>query len=273
MNLQDIYNYFLSQGLTPAEAAQATAWQAISNPTGNITQLKVPQKYYTDQEIYDFYAPNYSAALNFPITRSTTIQVRDPKTNKLINTPVLDQGIDPLAAYTAESINNIINSKGNLTFGDISNIASNASAALRTPQYGGGSKPFSDYYIGTQDYYNQLKDLVSEYNTAKREITAQATTHPFAQRGLPNPNLRFGIKNDPTKNTVVYPGADEYFKNKVKAQEQILRKAGATGRDLQVAITQYSDTLSANMQKKLDASGLTPFLYEANKLVNVKKGK
>lgn len=257
--------------MSPAEAAQATAWQAISNPTGNITQLKAPQRYYTDQEIYDFYAPNYSAALNFPITRSTTVQVRDPKTNKMINTPVLDQGIDPLAAYTAESIKNIINSKGKLTFGDISNIASNAGKTLKTPEY--GSKLFSDYNISTQDYYNQLKDIATEYTAAQRQIETQSTTHPFAQRGLPNPNLRYGIADDPKRGLVAYKPAVDYLNKKKTEQEQKFRKAGLTGTQLNDSLNKYTAEIAKSLQSKIDASGITPFLETAKQLASVKKGK
>lgn len=256
MNLNDIYKYFLSQGMRPTEAAQATLWQAITNPSGSITQLKAPERYYSDQEIYDYYAPNYSSALNFPVQR-------DPQTKALA------QGIDPLAAYTSESIKNILGTKGKITFGDISNIASNASLKLKTPEY--GSKLFSDYNITTQDYYNQLKDIVNEYTTAQKQIETQSKTHPFAQRGLPNPNLKFGVRNDAAKSTVAYPGVEDYFKNKVRAQEQALRKAGATGNDLKIAIEKYTDTLTTNLEKKIEASGVSPFLLEAKNLLAVKK--
>lgn len=256
MNLNDIYKYFLSQGMSASEAAQATLWQAITNPTGNITQLKAPERWYSDQEIYDYYAPNYSSALNFPVQR-------DPQTK------MLAPDVDPLAAYTSESIKNVLKNKGKITFGDISNIASNAAKVLKKPEY--GSKLFSDYNITTQDYYNQLKDIVNEYTTAQKQIETQSKTHPFAQRGLPNPNLRYGVRNDATKNTIAYPGIDEYFKNKVRAQEQALRKQGATGNDLKVAMDRFADTLSTNIEKKIDASGVTPFLLEAKNLISVKK--
>lgn len=256
MNLNDIYNYFLSQGMSASEAAQATLWQAITNPSGSLSQLRAPERWYSDQEIYDYYAPNYSAALNFPVRR-------DPQTK------ILAPDIDPLAAYTSESIKDVLNKKGKLTLGDISNIASNAAKTLKKPEY--GSKLFSDYNISTQDYYNQLKDIATEYTSAQRQIETQSKTHPFAQRGLPNPNLRFGVRNDAAKNTVAYPGVDEYFKNKVRAQEQALRKQGVTGNDLNIAMNKFADTLSTNIQKKIEASGVTPFLLEAKNLISVKK--
>lgn len=258
MNLNDIYNYFLSQGMSPAAAAQATAWQAITNPSGSLSQLRAPERWYSNQEIYDYYAPNYSAAINFPVQR-------DPQTK------ILAPDIDPLAAYTSESINNILNKKGKLTFGDISNIASNAAKTLRTPEY--GSKLFSDYNISTQDYYNQLKDIVNEYTSAQRQIETQSKTHPFAQRGLPNPNLRYGIKDDPTRDLVAYKPAVDYITKKRAEQEQKFRKAGLTGTQLDDSLKKYTAEITKAVQAKIDASGVTPFLDRAKQLASVKKGK
>lgn len=257
MNLSDIYNYFLSQGLSPQEAAQAAAWQAITNPSGSITQLKVPQKWYSDDEIYNFYAPDFSAALNFPV-------VRDPQ-------GALDVNVDPLAAYTSESLKNVLNTKGKITFGDLSNIASNASKQLRTPNY--GSKLFSDYNISTQDYYNQLKDIAVQYQTAQREIDKQKETHPFAQRGLPDPTLRYGLVNNPAQKLIAYQPAVDYLNKKSAEQEQKFRKAGLTGTQLNDSLKKYRVEISKAVQKKIDESGITPFVEEAKNLVSVKKGK
>ena len=111
------------------------------------------------------------------------------------------------------------------------------------------------------------------YNTAKKQIDIQQETHPYAQRGLPNPNLRYSVVNDPNRNYVAYQPAVDYVAQKTKAQEQALRKAGLTGNTLVGALKQYRNELAANVQKKIDESGITPFTVEAQKMYSVKKGK
>ena len=264
MNLNDIYNYFLSQGMSPAAAAQATAWQAITNPSGSLSQLRAPERWYSNQEIYDYYAPNFSAALNFPVQRDAQGNLAFDQGGKPLT--------DPLAAYTSENINNILKTKNKITFGDISNIASRAPKELNSPKYGGVSLA-TQYGISPQDYYNQLKDIVNEYNTAQKQIETQSKTHPFAQRGLPNPNLRYGLADDPTRDLVAYKPAVDYITKKRAEQEQKFRKAGLTGTQLDDSLKKYTTEISKSVQAKIDASGVTPFLDRAKQLASVKKGK
>lgn len=259
MKLDDIYRYFISTGMSPAEAAQATAWQAISNPSGSITQLKTPEKWYSDEEIYNFYAPDFGAAISYPVQR-------DPQTKALL------QGIDPLAAYTKEKLSEIVQAKRPITFGDISNIASNVSRDLQKPEYGSVSFA-STYGISPQDYYNQLKDIVVQQQSAQREIDKQKNTHPFSQRGLPDPTLRYGLVSKPAEKVIAYKPAFDYVLKKSTEQEQKFRKAGLTGAQLDESLRKYTDKISDAVLKKIDESGITPFVEEAKKLSSVKKGK
>ena len=65
LDLNKYYQTLISSGYDPIEAAQIVAYQYIDNPSGSITKIKLPPKWYTEEEYYSYNAPDYVAALTY----------------------------------------------------------------------------------------------------------------------------------------------------------------------------------------------------------------
>jgi hypothetical protein len=166
-DMNELYKFYLGRGYDKKTAAQYVAYQYLASPTGSVSTLKEPEKYYTLDQYYELNAPSYSSVINFKGDISK---------------------LDPLQQYTIKSLQPY---KGkSLTLTDISRIASGAAKAVS-----GASAPLDNEKIDVQDYYNQLKDLYAEKTAAEKSFKVQKDTHPYAQFGLGDPNLRYTVFN------------------------------------------------------------------------------
>jgi len=255
IDLNKLYNYYLTKYGDKKTAAQYTAFQYLSNPTGSVAGLKEPEKYYTLDEYYDFNAPSYSSLINFKGNTNT---------------------LDALTKYTANALKPY---KGKtLQLADLSRIAQGAQTA--------GALNATNY--NTQDYYNQLKDIYTEKTAAEKAFEKQKNTHPYAQFGLGDPNLRYTVFNvtAPSSSSLPRPkqqqlySSDKYVQYKpavdyiTKATQSFgdtLLKKGLAKDKIRVYLDQFNTAISKAVQSKLDASNLSPFVDSVKALRPIRK--
>ena len=65
INLGELYNYYVNKYQDKKTAAQYTAFQLLSNPSGSVAGLKEPQKWYSQDEWLSYEAPAYLAIKNY----------------------------------------------------------------------------------------------------------------------------------------------------------------------------------------------------------------
>lgn len=233
IDIGDLYNQYLGQGLDKKTAAQYAAFQYIANPTGSIKGIKQPPKWYSQDQWIDYSAPDYRSLVSY-------------------------QGSDPFSLYVKGEVSNRTKGGKRLTLQDASEIATGAA----TKGYTGEAK------LSTGDVYNQVKDVVLQYESALKNYEQQKNTHVYSQYGL-DPNQRYVI--DPKKATtdkqfIVYQPAADYVKMKTKSVYDNLIKQGYSIPDVEKYAQQYSVQLTDTLQKKLDDSALTPFIDRVNQL-------
>jgi hypothetical protein len=82
IDLNKYYQTLISSGSDPVEAAQLAAYQYLDNPSGSITQIKQPAKWYTENDWLNYSAPDYLAAVNYagedPIANQVAEFVKSP---------------------------------------------------------------------------------------------------------------------------------------------------------------------------------------------------
>ena len=256
-DMNELYKFYLGRGYDKKTAAQYVAYQYLASPTGSVSTLKEPEKYYTLDQYYELNAPSYSSVINFKGDISK---------------------LDPLQQYTIKSLQPY---KGkSLTLNDISRIARQAAKENK----------IDEEKMDVQDYYNQLKDLYAEKTAAEKSFKVQKDTHPYAQFGLGDPNLRYTVytkptdptagssfagrdtvKFDPSKYVQYKPAVDYIAKATSAFGNNINAKYGISGKQLATYSKQFQDALSKAVQAKLDDGNLTPFLDQVKGLRNVRK--
>ena len=254
-DMNELYKFYLGRGYDKKTAAQYVAYQYLASPTGSISTLKEPEKYYTQDQYYELNAPSYSSVVNFKGDVSK---------------------LDPLQQYTIKSLQPYRGKS--LTLTDISRIASGASK----------EKSLDNEKLDVQDYYNQLKDLYDEKTAAEKSFKVQKDTHPYAQFGLGDPNLRYTVFNvsdnlvspgpkqmpvakySPSKYVQYKPYADFINTSSTSFTDTLLKKGIAKPAALEYA-AQFKTAISNALQKKLDDGKLTPFLDSVKGLRSVRK--
>lgn len=224
IDLNKYYQTLINSGMDPIEAAQTAAYQYLDNPSGSITKIKLPPKWYTYDEWLNYSAPDYLAALNYEGDDNIAIGARD----LLINP--------------------------NTTLTDISTFA-------RANRQEG------------QDIYGQLKDLYDQRESAKKSYQKQLETHEFAQYGLPDPTIRYGVTErvEGGKTYIPYAPAVEYVNKK---QKDYYTKLTGSGLDPKLAAERtalYQRKLVSAVENKITQSGLNPFVEKISELRKVKK--
>lgn len=257
IDLNKLYNYYLNKYGDKKTAAQYTAFQYLSNPTGSVAGLKEPEKYYTLDEYYNYNAPSYSSLINFTGDTNT---------------------LDALTKYTANALKPY---KGKtLQLADLSRIAQGAQNA--------GALDDTNY--NTQDYYNQLKDIYTEKTAAEKAFEKQKNTHPYAQFGLGDPNLRYTVYTKPTDPTagssfagrdtankfdpskyVQYKPAVDYVAKSMQSFGDTLLKKGIKVDKIRIYQEQFRTALEKAVQSKLDSSNLSPFVDQVKALRPIRK--
>lgn len=88
IDLNKYYQTLIAGGTDPTEAAQIAAYQLIDNPSGSITKIKLPPKWYTQNEWYDYSAPDFLAAINYTGNDEISLGAKDLLANP--NTTLTD---------------------------------------------------------------------------------------------------------------------------------------------------------------------------------------
>lgn len=152
------------------------------------------------------------------------------------------KGNDRLATYTGTSL------KGAKSFNDLINIAKGAT-----------DKGLLSGTYGQVDYYNDLKTLWTQKGSAEKKSTSSSANW-WKQYGLPDPSMRY----DGTTNK--YDAAETYIANQTAAYAKKLGKdpnAVARTKD-------FNNAIRASVYKKINDSGVTPFLTAAQQYVKAR---
>ena len=230
IDLNKYYETLIAGGTDPTEAAQIAAYQLIDNPSGSITKIKLPPKWYTQNEWYAYSAPDFLAAINY-------------------------DGEDKLAQAARDLL-----AKPNTTLRDISELSRKAETInlLRGTSSG--------------DYYNQLKDLYDQKESARKSYEKQLETHEFSQYGLPDPTLRYGLQEKTVGRYtyIPYKPAVEYVDKKVNNYYEKLLASGMDKETAQKRVALYKQGIATSVEKKLADSGYSPFLEKVAELRKIK---
>lgn len=265
INLGELYNYYLNKYQDKKTAAQYTAFQYLSNPSGSVAGLKEPQKWYSQDEWYEYEAPAFLAIKNY-------------------------SGDDPLNQYVSKAIN------------ESKNLAELQTKLRKVSNKDYWDKGYENiqkielgktYDINTNDLINQATTLWSQKESADKKYKTQIGTHPFSQFGLPDPNLRFTVYTDPNATTkkfppgqkptykktqyqdtskyVPYKPALDYINKSTQTFGDTLAKKGLSKADVAKYTVQYKTALQAAVQKQLDDSELSPFVQKVLELRKIRK--
>lgn len=248
INVGELYNYYLNKYQDKKTAAQYAAFQFLSNPSGSVAGLKEPQKWYSQDEWYSYEAPGYLGIKNYT-------------------------GDDPLNIFTSQAIKsakNLADLQTNLRKATSKNI------------------DLGVYDMTTNDLITQATSLWNQKEAADKKYKTQLSTHPFAQYGLPDPNLRYSVYADSNANLKAYPPgqkpnlsdpnkyvpykpAIDYVAKSTQAFGDKIYKAGIRGEQYAKYVSQYKGALQAAVQKRLDESELSPFVQKVFELRKIRK--
>jgi hypothetical protein len=275
INLGELYNYYVNKYQDKKTAAQYTAFQLLSNPSGSVAGLKEPQKWYSQDEWLNYEAPAYLAIKNY-------------------------SGADPTNLYVSAAVNKSKNlAELQTELRRIADTGANSKTTWKNdPAYKKVPKDFILGKVGdvtTNDLINQVTTLWSQKESADKKYKSQLGTHPFAQYGLPDPTLRFTVYNtsynpskpaeapgssfaggerasryDPNK-FVPYKPAVDYINKATQSFGLSLLKKGISSADAITYSGQYKAALETAIQKKLDESDLSPFVQKVMELRKIRK--
>lgn len=263
LDFDDIYNEFVDLGYDPATATQYAAYQYIINPSGAIKQVKLPENWYSDEEWYEYEAPDYLKLKEYA-------------------------GNDNFLNFNKSVL---FDEQGNLKPEVASGGANYIFAQVTGPD---GTDARSNLNVDPYDHYQQLLAVYNQKVSADNKIENQSNTHPFAQYGLSNPNQRYYFSNakdskqrelDATaagikerKNYVPLPDElNSIFQNAVDTQVKNfgnkLKKQGFTQQQVFQAMEVYEKRVVAAYNQQLAQSRVTPFTYTAARRVRAAKRK
>jgi len=266
IDLNKLYNYYLTKYGDKKTAAQYTAFQYLSNPTGSVAGLKEPQKYYSQDEWLSYEAPAYNQAINYTGNDSL---------NKWIS----------VAFKKAKSLPEL---QTEIRKANSPDIWSKDTAYAGIPKF-----DLNSYNLDTSSLYTQVKDIFAQKESADKKYKNQQDTHPYAQFGLGDPNLRYTVYTNPNDTTKKYPPgqkpvfqttkfndtskyvqykpAVDYIAKSTQAFGDKIYKAGIRGDQYSKYVGQYKGALQDAIQKKLDANNLSPFLDQVKALRPIRK--
>lgn len=229
IDLNKYYQSLISSGYDPVEAAQITAYQYIDNPTGSLTKIKLPPKWYTQEDYYSYSAPDYLAAVSYTGNDPLAIASRD-----LLLSP--DINLSKISEFTRQNYDKL---KGTTS----------------------------------GEFYNQLKDLYDQKTAAEKAYEKQTQTHEFVQYGLPDPTVRYGVEEKVVngKKYIPYAPAVEYINKKYQDYYNKLRATGLEADRAAERTALYREKLTSAVEKKIEASGINPFVEKIAELRKIKK--
>ena len=161
-------------------------------------------------------------------------------------------GDDKLAQYTRDTIKNATS---------LTDLQLAAKA---------GKDKLQDTGLGVNDYYDQLKDIYYQKNSAEKAYAKQKETHVFSQYGL-NPEARYGLVNSPDGNTVAYKPAVDYVNKKSNQRYADLIKRGVSAQNAKSYTEAYVKNLGSAVLAKINAAGINPFTDQVRAKLGVRK--
>lgn len=133
-----------------------------------------------------------------------------------------------------------------------------------------GKDKLKDSGLGVNDYYDQLKDIYYQKNSAEKAYAKQKETHVFSQYGL-NPEARYGLTNSQDGNTVAYKPAVDYINKKATARYADLIKRGVSAQNAKSYTEAYVKNLGSAVLAKINAAGINPFTDQVRAKLGVRK--
>jgi hypothetical protein len=121
-------------------------------------------------------------------------------------------------------------------------------------------KNYTGPSFGYQEAYDLVKGIYDEVAKAEKSYALQPGSNWWKQYGLPDPSLRFD--GTTSKDT----GAEQYIANKTAEYSKKLGNDPKKGE----RVTDFNNALRKALYKKLNDSGVTPFLIAAQKRVKAR---
>jgi hypothetical protein len=233
INWNNIYKSYLDQYKDPFKAVEYTVF-------GRLTGSKKIPTTYTQDQWYEYEAPDYWKAIKSPVNpddplRETTIKIKNAKSPS-----------------------------------DVFAIANSApSSAI------GVGKLFREY----ADYRDYLMGLYTQKVQAEKKASSTSSNW-WKQYGLPDPSKRFdslktyaeAVKSGskPAKPTNIYSPAFDYLTTETTKYKAQLEKKGIKGADLAARVADFSVGLAGALDKKMTSAGFTPFLIAAQQRIKAR---
>lgn len=250
INWDSIYNDYVGQyttGLVETDVDYAAKVAAAQRKAGELAAYgrltgskKDPQKWYSIGEYIDLKAPTYKSVKNYKGTDAGLLYLKRA---------IGDLEVDKTRSLDLTAVNEI-------------------TAGLQKNGY--------QY----QEAYDIANGIYQEFQGARQSYKKQGSTHPYKQYGLPDPTAIFGVTNSSTETYVIdnngnavkkkvkvvaYPGASAWVDKKAVAYQQKLVKSGVGAADATSRAADYKIALTNNVNAKIQASGITPFIDAAAK--------
>jgi len=119
------------------------------------------------------------------------------------------------------------------------------------------------------DYYNEVKSIYEQKESAKKKYKNQQSTHIYAQYGLPDPTIVYGVMDSEDGKVKAYPGMAKWVTDRANQYEASLIKQGVSAQEAERAGLVYYETLKSSVDAKLAQSGNTPFVAAVAKRASI----
>lgn len=231
LDLNKYYDSLINSGYDPIEAAQIVAYQYIDNPSGSITKIKLPPKWYTEDEYYSYNAPDYLAAVNY-------------------------EGDDDIADKVAEFARS-----ENFTLPGISKFARDNRNLFGD----------QDVYAQLKDLYDQKESARKSYEKQLEthefsqyglpDPTTRYSAMPGVRKNAEGRNITY----------VPYQPAVEFVDKKATNYYLNLVNNGVAKPEALKSLKIYKNSLISAVDQKIAQASISPFIDKASELRRVKK--
>lgn len=238
LDLNSIYQYYITQGATPTEAAQYTVYYIPYGQKKSFTGISTP-KFKTSSQFESEYAPNYTKFK----TISTTPSSAKPKTTEFWKA-VIDK-VDSGGTYL--DLQQIAYGDLGAAYADENNLYDN------------------NGYVNTSAILSSASKVLNEKTSVLKAKAKQDKSLDFyaSSIGAPSTKAKYGLVADKANNIVVFkPAADIYakattdFKAKLKAAKVDPTKAAQYYKEFDTAI-------KSGLEQAITKSNRNPFVDAA----------
>ena len=232
LDLNSIYQYYISQGATPTEAAEYTVYYIPYGQKKNFTGIDT-QKFKTSKQFESEYAPNYTKFKAF--SDSTR-----PKTTEFWKT-VIDK-VDKGATYLDLQ---------QIAYGDLG-----AAYADENDLYTNSG------YVDTAAVLSAAGKVLNEKTAVIKAKGKQDKSLDFyaASIGAPTTQAKYGLVADKKKNIVKFTPAADLYAKATKDYQAKLMAAKVEPTLAKKYYDQFDTTLKSRLEKAIEDSGRSPFV-------------